>query len=160
MDYKETIDHIGEETLKKRKSLEDAALGTRFINFLLDTLFYYALFFLWAFFIGLILGLIAPNWLNDNSHLLESPFINYILGFISTFVYYVTFEYLFGQSIGKLFTNTKVVTEDGEKPDFGTIALRTCCRFIPFEPLSFFGSKPNGWHDTISKTRVVKKNKN
>jgi len=33
---------------------------------------------------------------------------------------------------------------------------RTLCRYIPFEPFSFLGNKPIGWHDSLSKTLVVK----
>jgi hypothetical protein len=45
------------------------------------------------------------------------------------------------------------VTLDGSKPGLRTILLRTLCRFIPFEPFSFFGER--GWHDGLSDTLVV-----
>ncbi len=76
--------------------------------------------------------------------------------FLITFrlVYYPFFEILLGATPAKLLTETRVITQDGNKASAGTIALRTLCRFIPFEPFSFFGA--GGWHDTITKTEVVR----
>ena len=68
--------------------------------------------------------------------------------------YYMFFEGIWGRSPGKWIFGTAVVNEDGLKPSFGAIALRTICRFIPFEPFSFFGER--GWHDKISNTYVIK----
>lgn len=38
---------------------------------------------------------------------------------------------------------------------FGTTLLRTISRYVPFEAFSCFGER--GWHDTWSKTYVVKR---
>ncbi|MEC8885384.1 MAG: RDD family protein, partial [Bacteroidota bacterium] len=64
-------------------------------------------------------------------------------------------EYFFQKTVGKYITKTIVVTKDGKKPDAGTIALRTLCRLIPFDRLSFLITK-NGFHDRFSNTQVVK----
>ena len=45
--------------------------------------------------------------------------------------------------------------EDGSKPIFQDIFLRSLCRFIPFEVFSFLGSEGRGWHDSMSNTYVV-----
>jgi uncharacterized RDD family membrane protein YckC len=71
-------------------------------------------------------------------------------------VYYSFFEMVTGQSPGKMVTGTVVVNEDGTTPDGGRILIRSLCRFIPFNAFSFLGDGV-GWHDTISKTRVVEK---
>jgi uncharacterized RDD family membrane protein YckC len=77
-----------------------------------------------------------------------------ILGILLTrFVYYLICELTTRRTVGKLITNTKVMTTDFEKPTNSKIILRTLCRFIPFEPLSGF-TYP--WHDTITSTCVVK----
>lgn len=71
-------------------------------------------------------------------------------------VYYGLFESLCMRTAGKYVTNTKVVNRDGTTPDNGTILIRTLCRLIPFEFLSFILRKPAiGWHDSFSKTLVV-----
>jgi uncharacterized RDD family membrane protein YckC len=69
-------------------------------------------------------------------------------------LYYGIMEAAFTTTIGKLITNTKVVKNDGTKAD--EILIRTYCRLIPFESLSFLGSG-KGWHDRLSKTIVIDK---
>ncbi|WP_462319563.1 hypothetical protein [Marinilabilia sp.] len=51
-----------------------------------------------------------------------------------------------------------MVTETGESPGFRTILIRSLCRFIPFDALSFLGGEESGWHDRISGTRVISRN--
>lgn len=70
-------------------------------------------------------------------------------------IYFGLFESLNGRTLGKLITETRVVMRDGSKPENGPILLRTICRLIPFEFLSFIGAIPMGWHDILSKTVVV-----
>lgn len=84
--------------------------------------------------------------------------INDILfGFLVALLYYVPSEVLFGVTLGKLVTGTRVVTETGETPSLNQVLGRTVTRFVPFEMLSFLGGKgrPVGWHDSWSSTRVV-----
>ncbi len=77
--------------------------------------------------------------------------------FFIHFLYYFLFELYFeGRTLGKLVTKTKVVNQDGVKPTAETIALRTICRWVPFDALSFLGgNRPMGWHDSWSKTMVI-----
>lgn len=93
-------------------------------------------------------GLLA--WL-ENISTLEDRLIFILINIL----YYVFTEGLFGRSFGKLITGTVVVDENGLKPSFGTIVKRSFCRIIPFDGLSFFGSR--GWHDSMSDTYVVNK---
>ncbi len=73
-------------------------------------------------------------------------------------IYYVLLEASFGQTFGKLITRTKVIGENGGKPGFGQVLVRTFVRFIPFEPLSvLFKQNGRGWHDWLPSTYVVKK---
>ncbi len=77
---------------------------------------------------------------------------------ISYLGYYIVLENTFGQTIGKFITNTKVVDLKGEKPNISQIVNRTICRFIPFDPLTFFFNRDGmKFHDTFSKTTVIKK---
>jgi uncharacterized RDD family membrane protein YckC len=72
------------------------------------------------------------------------------------FVYYAVLEATFGWTLGKLVTGTRVVAVDGGRATVMQILGRTLARFIPFEPLSFFGrGAPVGWHDSLSDTRVI-----
>ena len=56
---------------------------------------------------------------------------------------------------GNFFTKTKVVNLNGEKPSLNDIIVRSFCRLIPFDRISFLFAK-NGFHDGISNTRVIK----
>ena len=71
--------------------------------------------------------------------------------------YYLVFESFFGRTIGKIITGSVVANENGLKPSFGVICIRTLCRLIPFDALSFLGKSERMWHDSISKTYVVEK---
>lgn len=75
--------------------------------------------------------------------------------------YYVAMESLFQKTIFKIFTGSKVVTPEGKKPKPVTILLRSLIRFIPFEPISLLFTSENErwWHDTWTKTYVVKASK-
>lgn len=79
-----------------------------------------------------------------------------LLGLSAMLIYYTGSEYFFkGKTLGKMLTNTKVVTVDGDIPVFKIILFRSLARFIPFEIFSFFWLKNGGWHDQFSKTIVV-----
>ena len=109
--------------------------GYRFLNYFIDTS---------------ILQLIYFSTIRFNSGSGLSPAI-FVL--ILTPVFYALFEACFSGTPGKFITHTKVVDLDNEKANFSKILIRTLCRYIPFDGLSFFGEK--GWHDNISKTKVV-----
>ena len=83
---------------------------------------------------------------------LDNPFQQSLVTIFVFFFYYLIMEVAFRATIGKLITNTRVVNFDGSRAE--DIFIRTICRFIPFEPLSFlFGDR--GWHDSLSKTIVI-----
>lgn len=124
--------------------------GLRFANYIIDLIAIIILNLIWGFTIGLILGILALSFIDKL--LANERFFNFVIGILNTMIFYTIFEGLFGKTPGKLITKTKVVDENGKKPDIGTIMLRSLCRLIPFEAFSFLGSEARGWHDTISKT--------
>ncbi len=125
-----------------------AGSGRRFANLLLDTVFFYII----CIILGIVIAVISPSSLSFLDE--DNSLVNYLLGFLLSMTYYTIFEYNTGRTIAKFITKTKTVTEAGEKPELNTILVRSLCRFIPFDALSFLGNGV-GWHDTISKTRVV-----
>jgi uncharacterized RDD family membrane protein YckC len=66
---------------------------------------------------------------------------------------YVVCEALFGRTLGKVLSRSRVVMDSGERPPLGAILLRTLVRIVPFEPFSMFSG--HGWHDRWSGTQVV-----
>lgn len=130
-----------------------ASQGKRFANYLLDIVFYFIFSYIFGAILGIVIAIVSPESLSIFEE--ENRALNYLLGFIAGMIYYSATELLTGRTIAKYITNTRVVTEDGTKPASGTILLRSLCRFIPFEPFSFLGSDNSGWHDKLSKTRVI-----
>lgn len=125
----------------------------RFFNFCID----YLVRIIILLGIGVLLGLSDQFFMTDyvasleNINRLQEIFIELLL----VSVYYLLMEILTSRSIGKYITGTMVVDQYGNKPSSQHIALRTLCRFIPFDPLSFLGTDGKGWHDQWSKTLVV-----
>jgi uncharacterized RDD family membrane protein YckC len=136
--------------------------GKRFANNFIDYIIYIVL--------TIAVGLLG-NWLFDNygfnglavgdlATLEEHPFRFNLLQLFVSIIFYGLFESLLGRTPAKYITGTKVVMRDGTKPDSTAIFIRTLCRQIPLEALSFlFGQFAVGWHDRISKTLVIDVNK-
>lgn len=120
-----------------------ASKGLRFLNFFIDFIIFTildSLFFL-------VLGFIIAEFT-------LSAFLSMVIYFMFFVSYFAFQELIFkGRTIGKFITGTKVVTLDGQDPDFTNCIIRALSRCVPFEPFSFFGEV--GWHDVWSKTRVV-----
>ncbi len=119
--------------------------GKRLLNCILDYIFLYILAYAFIhimFFMDLFFLLEGMN--------------DYLFGFIFGTIFYLTCELVWSKTPAKFITKTRVITENGEKPEFGTLLGRTLIRFIPFEAFSFLSSaRPRGWHDAWSKTIVV-----
>lgn len=129
-------------------SMPTAVAGfTRFLNYALDC------FFL-AIVASVCINFFAPEMMPKNFGDVSSGMFISLL-YPLQFVYYFIGEYFFGKTLAKLFTKTYVTNEFGEKPGFVAVLIRTLCRYIPFEYLSFLWS-PVGWHDRLSKTYVVR----
>ena len=104
--------------------------------------------------IALVIGVIVDAPVAPPSG--EIPIERNILLFSVMIPYFLLTETIWGKTIGKIITKTRVVMLDGTKPNFWRITLRTICRFLPFDPLSFvFSRSPRGWHDRFSGTIVV-----
>lgn len=115
----------------------------RFANLIIDRIVAVAVIF------GF--GMLFGN--SIDASLLDNTGFGILVEVIFYLIYYFLMEATTQRTIGKYLTGTIVVMEDGSRPTTGAIALRTICRLIPFEPLSFFGTR--GWHDSLSKTIVV-----
>lgn len=136
----------GPRELITSEDLVDAPLGRRFLNAIIDNVTCHLI--ATALGVGLVLiGLPAQEYVFLH---MSSVLLTYV-------GYYLVCEWLFGFTVGKLITRTRVVNEDGGKPRFMQILGRSLARFVPLEPVSCFGNPPRGWHDKWSGTRVVLK---
>jgi uncharacterized RDD family membrane protein YckC len=123
--------------------LIDATNGTRFANLIIDSICR----LLFALAVGVACGLAGID--------VRPMGVSFLFGLVTIFGYYVLLEGMFGFTVGKLITGTRVVALDGSKAKFGAVVGRTLSRFVPFEPFSFLGNTA-GWHDRWSGTRVIR----
>jgi uncharacterized RDD family membrane protein YckC len=132
------------------KKIENNTVGSRirFVNFLID---FVVIFILYSIIVPVIETFLPL--INQTERAI------YRIGSLVFFValYYIPLEHGFQKTLGKIVTKTKVVTLEGNKPELIDIISRTFCRLIPFDRFSFFYSR-NGFHDAISRTKVIKDN--
>lgn len=122
-------------------SLIPTSMGRRFLNHLLDTL--------------VIVLILSKHiyYLAERSSIDDSPYPVVLLVMAELFLYYLLTEWWFSATPGKMFTSCRVIDQHGEAPGFFKVLVRTLCRFIPFDRLSFFFQA--NWHDKMSETWVV-----
>ncbi len=129
-------------------NVQSASTGLRFANNMIDgitfIILYVILFYFWHVAMG---DLSSASGNADDSG-------GYFMAALASVFYYTLFESLTQKTPGKFFTNTIVINEYGQKPDFSNILGRSMIRLIPFEAFSFL-SGGRGWHDRWSNTFVV-----
>jgi len=143
-------ENLAEERLQESE-FSIASACKRFANLIIDTICYYLVVILLVFFLTLI-GL--SRWITESSAPGNEPAL-YLFVFGVHFLYYSSLETIFGKTVGKMITKTKVVNQYGSRITFGEAAGRSLSRLIPFESFTFFRNHPVGLHDRLPKTRVV-----
>jgi hypothetical protein len=127
--------------LTESKEHKPVSKFSRFVNWLLDLI------------LVSIISLSNVNLLSQGFIFEDIPFLNEDPSWfvsLNLIIYYLFFEVVFLQTVGKLHNNSFVAYKDNR---FSRIIGRTLCRLIPFEAFSFLGKK--GWHDSLSGTQVV-----
>lgn len=119
-----------------------ASPKARFVHWMIDLTF--ISFFTFSNFSNFQRELIFQNLFTQRQSIL-------LLFILYMFVYYFVLEFIFLQTIGKLYNNSFVVYNGNR---FTSILIRTLCRFIPFEAFTYFSNK-GGWHDLLSRTKVL-----
>ena len=88
----------------------------------------------------------------------QDTMMNYVwpVSAITVTIYFIIFEGLFSRTVSKMITGSIVINAKGNKISWKQSIIRSLARLIPFDALSFLGSKnPIGWHDSLAKTYVV-----
>jgi uncharacterized RDD family membrane protein YckC len=135
--------------------VESATKVRRFFNWLIDKLVVLGLVAL-----ATILALLSGNeavveWLDNIDTLTD-----YAITYAMFLAYYGLMEGLFGFTLGKLVTSTRVVDAQGRRITLARGMLRSLCRLIPFDALSLLLSDDDvrrAWHDSITGTYVVRR---
>lgn len=143
--------------LKEMLYEEPATVGQRFLNYVIDLILFYSLFFVYGM-IAAMIGLAAGSANAEENYSTESGSDRLLSSLISILVYlffYTTFETLTkGRTLGKMITGTRAVKSDGSSIGFHEALMRSLSRIVPFEPFSALGGNP--WHDKWTGTKVIK----
>ncbi|WP_442846188.1 RDD family protein [Leeuwenhoekiella sp. H156] len=143
----ELVKEVAQENTAVQEIQDYVSSSTmRFTNFCIDFVVYIVL---------VLAGSLALDsvFVTTESDLILG--IGYFMMFVIFMAYYGLSEFYFQKTAGKYVTKTIVVTKEGAKPDATTIIIRTLCRLIPFDRLSFLITK-NGLHDRFSNTTVIR----
>jgi len=124
-----------------------ASMVKRFVNYVIDIIVFYVVFFC----VVTAIQLLNPGLFKNVNDLPES-----LIGMICYALFMCVLEAV---SRGKSITKTKVVNADGKEIDFAKAFLRNIIRAIPFTPISAFGSPCEPWHDRWSDTIVIEEKK-
>jgi uncharacterized RDD family membrane protein YckC len=102
-----------------------------------------------VFFLGTVLLIwMTQNWVDPSQAKIAFILIYY--------VYYFSFEMIYGQTVGKMITKTKVVSVSTlEKAGVWNILIRTLTRIFPLYFISYFMTE-KGLHDHLSNTILIK----
>lgn len=138
---------------------EQATTGQRFVNWLIDNiLIRLVITYLTGEMLGRFLLSIAPEFTYKafgDGISFEGYLISYIFSVFHYLFYYTICEKAFkGHTLGKLISGTRAIRIDGQELTFQDAILRSLSRMVPFEVFSGFSDAP--WHDTWTKTTVVK----
>ena len=129
------------------KTLQPVGVGTRTLNFLVDTIIVFTL----AYFINKALTQYAIMWRR------QMVFSFGELFGIVLFTYYFILESLLKRSFGKYFSYTKVVSSNGKKPKIWQLFVRSLVRLTIIDLFFFPFLNERTLHDYLSKTLVVEK---
>ncbi|HTF03527.1 MAG TPA: RDD family protein [Bacteroidia bacterium] len=123
----------------------------RFAHYLIDTVFLSIIRYGINFGIGFAIGSGVMRGGNDLSLQLGLS----LFGIFINLIYYTIFEAMYASTPGKLLLGRVVIDEYGQRPETGTVMLRSLSRMVPFEAFSCLSER--GWHDRWTKTFVVSK---
>ena len=142
--------------IEEKKHLNDKTVSSliRFVHFIIDTIAWIIATFVSVFLLGVLLKILSIS-LNDEfarEYAMSFGLAIYIITYIC---YYYIMEVKYQKTVAKFITKTKVVTNNGSKPNEKDILARTLFRLIPFDRISFLFTQ-NGFHDRLSNTRIIK----
>ncbi|MES2430818.1 MAG: RDD family protein [Bacteroidota bacterium] len=134
------------------ENLIRADTGKRFLNYIIDLLVFYALFFI----LGICIAFISPSVIENID---DSPGFNLADRLFSLLLYGVYMGVieglLKGKSVGKFITKTRAVNMDGSRISWEKALARGFSKAVPFCAFSALGSPCNPWQDRWTSTMVI-----
>jgi len=81
--------------------------------------------------VGIVLGIILLVMGRDASFVeQQGRGLDLLIGFITSTIYFILFEWLYGATPGKLILGMRVIMEDGKPCTFGAACIRALLRYI------------------------------
>jgi uncharacterized RDD family membrane protein YckC len=132
---------------------QPATGGQRFLNYIIDIIFFYIVVIAITTIALLVIG---DDALNENSSGISSLF-EYLMSYTIYVGLYTFFETTTkGRTIGKMVTKTRAVRIDGSILTFYDALKRSLVRIIPIDAFSALAGSP--WHDRWTDTKVIREN--
>ncbi|MGO4292007.1 RDD family protein [Chitinophaga sp. RAB17] len=133
--------------------LSNASSGKRLGNYVIDLLSFYAVIFLFFFF----LAMVSPDTSDAMLSSLDNELLERVLALVFFGIYMGIVEAIFrGRTLGKLITGTRAVNMDGTAITPLKAFYRGIIRAVPFNPMSGLGTGTcNPWHDRWTDTCVI-----
>lgn len=126
--------------------LQHASRGKRFANYLVDLVCFYV-------FAIIVYAILATQGFDYAGNY---DILNRLVFLLCYGIFMGIIEAIFkGKTLGKVFTRTRAVNEDGSPISVKTAFLRGLGRAVPFDAFSGLGDPSNPWHDRWSKTLVI-----
>ena len=139
--------------LKENLYEQPATGGQRFLNYIIDIIFFYVVVIAFTTIAVLIIG---DDALNENSSGI-SVLLEYLISYTIYVGLYTFFETTTkGRTIGKMVTKTRAVRIDGTILTFYDALKRSLVRIIPIDAFSALAGSP--WHDRWTDTKVIREN--
>jgi len=157
--YASPESNVQQSSYTDNSSYRLATIQQRVVSLILDLFFCYILLE--------VFKLILAVFEIDLALILYNAVVMYLIALL---LYYLIQESVWHWTLAKRVMRTHVVDVSGNAPKLSQILIRSVCRFIPFEFMSFFSDqdklqassrrkllqrKPVGWHDKVSNTRVI-----
>ncbi|MFP2996971.1 RDD family protein [Spongiivirga sp. MCCC 1A20706] len=120
-------------------NLDLAGENTRINNFIID------------FLVSIILAYMAAKFTNELS---GDSLMSLVVFIMIRFMYYFLPEKIYGKTLGKMITKTKVVDINRQEPTTLMLIKRTLLRAVTLL-LTFISDENVAFHDQFSKTYVV-----
>ena len=133
---------------------QPASVGQRFLNYVIDIIFFYII----VIALTAIAALTFGEFILDEGNSTGMPaLLQYVISYTIYVATYTFFETVTrGRTIGKMVTKTRAVRLDGSAISLHDALKRSLVRIIPIEAFSALGGNP--WHDSWTDTKVIREN--
>ncbi|HET9913198.1 MAG TPA: RDD family protein [Anaerolineales bacterium] len=105
--------------------------GVRAAAYVIDVIVIWVVTIVISLFIGIIIGIVF-SILGQELVFAEQGTrgIDFLIGFVTSTLYFIIFEWLYGATPGKLILSMRVLMEDGRHCTFGAACIRALLRYI------------------------------